>query len=115
VNLQITGIALARLVTGAFLVLPIFVYILMRYSKISIGELLSSIAPSAVSAAATVAAVWLFQFSGWLSGEKPLLLLIIETILGGTVGLMALLLLDPQLRRFARGLLQRRYVPPLVS
>jgi O-antigen/teichoic acid export membrane protein len=115
VNAQITGIALARLVTGVFLVLPIFVYILMRYSKISLADLLSSIAPAALSAASTVAAVWLFQYSGSWSGEKPIILLITETILGGTVGLLALLVLDPQLRRFARGLLQRRYVPPFVS
>lgn len=106
---QLTGIALSRFVTGGFIVAPVFVYILMRLSGISLRELVESIAPSAIAACSVVGAVFLFQFSGLLAQERPLVLLIVEVAIGGAVGLTVLLSLETQLRTFALGFLQRSF------
>jgi O-antigen/teichoic acid export membrane protein len=110
VQVQIMGIALSKFVTGALLVLPVFAYVLMKLSSVSLREILSSIAPAAASAGSIVLSVTAFHLSGWLAGQKPIVLLLSESVLGGAVGLIVLLGIDVSLRRSIRGLLDRRFV-----
>jgi O-antigen/teichoic acid export membrane protein len=104
---QLMGIALARFATITCIVAPIFLYILMRLSRISFRDVMLAIAPSAASSLAVVAAVSLFKLSGWLAFARPLSLLVAEIFVGGTVGVTVLLVLDTQLRGIVVSLPQR--------
>jgi O-antigen/teichoic acid export membrane protein len=106
---QIAGIASARFVTGALVVTPVYVYILMRLSGISLHDLAAPIAPSALASVSVVGAVMLFQSTGWLATQKPAVLLIVESAIGGIFGLAVLFSLETQLRRSVRGMLQRSF------
>jgi O-antigen/teichoic acid export membrane protein len=106
-NGQIMAIALARFVTGALIVTPIYLYILMQLSEISVHEVTAAVAPSAVASVAVVGAVSLFQYLGWLSNGRPLILLAAEIFIGGVIGLGVLLILDAQLRGVIARILQR--------
>jgi O-antigen/teichoic acid export membrane protein len=112
VQTQITGIAMARFVTGAVLVLPVFVYVLMRLSGVTLREVLGAITPSAVSAGSVIVVVFAFHMSGLLSGQKPLAQLLAETILGGSVGIFVILSLDTSLRKAIKRLFDRRFETP---
>jgi O-antigen/teichoic acid export membrane protein len=115
VSSQIAGIALARFVTGAFLVTPIFLYIFLRLSRISLRDLAATVAPSAISAASVVASVSLFHASGWLEGDRPIVLLMTEVAIGGVIGLVVLFSLETQLRKSVAGLLERSLGRQVVS
>jgi O-antigen/teichoic acid export membrane protein len=104
---QIMGISLARLITGAFLVAPLFVYILMRLCGISLRDFMSSVAPSAISAVTVVVSVLLFDSAGLLQGARPIFVLTAEVAVGGTVGLIVLFGLETQLRKSTVALTQR--------
>ena len=95
---QIIGLSLARFVPGVLIVMPIFLYLLMKLCGISFRDLAGAVAPSALSSAGLVVAVLLFQFYGWPANAKPLTVLIAELAIGGVVGLTLLVLLDKQLR-----------------
>ena len=109
VGWQILGIALARLALTACLVMPIFLFILMRLTGISFGNLASAVMPSALASVGVVGSVTLFQVSGLLVDGKPVVLLIAETIIGGATGLVVLLAFDSQLRRLALSLKQSAF------
>ncbi|MGD0323646.1 MAG: lipopolysaccharide biosynthesis protein [Terriglobia bacterium] len=112
---QLMGIALARFATGALLVTPVFLYLLLRLCKISLRELALTVWPSATSAVSVVAALALFESSGWLRSGKPLVLLLAEVALGGAVGIMVLLALETSLRQSVRGMLQRSFGREAIS
>lgn len=95
---QLIGMSLARFIPGVFIVMPVFLYLLMRLCGISFRDLAASVAPSVIASAGLVVAVILFQFYARPVNAKPLTMLIAELILGGTVGLTLLILLDKQLR-----------------
>ena len=107
IQLQISGIAMARLFTGALIVAPFFVYILMRLSRISLREFALSVGPSAISAGSIVASILLFGSAGYLRTGRPMFLLLVEIALGGVVGVVVLLGLETQLRRSALSLVRR--------
>jgi len=95
---QIVGIALANLVTGAVFVTPVFLYILIRICRITIRELVSSIAPSAIAAATVVGAVMLFDSIGLLGNYPVYISLVADVIVGGCVGLTVLFTIDTKMR-----------------
>jgi hypothetical protein len=107
VNSQIVGIALARFIATVFLVTPVFLYILMRICRISFRALVTAVVPSALSSAGVVLVVAVFQASGFLVTAKPVIVLIVESLIGGTAGLAVLLSLDGQLRLAIFSLVQR--------
>jgi PST family polysaccharide transporter len=115
VSSQITGIAVARFVTGAFLVAPVFVYLFVRLCKISLRELAASVAPSAIAAACVAGSVALFHATGWLASDKPVFLLAAEVGIGGVTGLAVLFSLETQLRKSVVGLLLRSLGRQVVS
>jgi O-antigen/teichoic acid export membrane protein len=98
ISSQIMGIALARFVVGAFLVTPVFLYLLMRLAGIAFRDLVSSITPSVLASLSVALSVLLFHETGLLSTGKPAVLLTAEVLIGGITGLPVLLLLDAQLR-----------------
>jgi O-antigen/teichoic acid export membrane protein len=108
VNLQVLGIAFARFVSGVVLVAPVFMFILMRLSGISLRELAITIAPSAVAAGFIIGSVGLISSFGWISATRPMIRLIIEASVGGMVGLAGLLAFDSSLRILVKGMLAPR-------
>ncbi len=108
ISLQIMGISIARLATGAFLVAPVFLFILMRLSRITFGEFLKLLGPSAVSGVSALLAVSFFHSTQWLQSTRPIILLAAEIMVGGTIGLIVLFGLEQQLRRSLTALLRRQ-------
>jgi O-antigen/teichoic acid export membrane protein/2-polyprenyl-3-methyl-5-hydroxy-6-metoxy-1,4-benzoquinol methylase len=104
---QIMGIALSRFITGTFLVMPVFLYILMRFSGVTARSLFVAIAPSAVSALSVIGVVRLFNSFGWVAAEKSAVTLGIDMVIGGVVGLAVLFALDSQMRNTLKRMLQQ--------
>jgi PST family polysaccharide transporter len=109
IPLQIMGIAMARLFTGALLVAPFFVYILIRLSGLSLREFVLAVIPATVSAASVIGAVVLVDLAGWFQFGRPIILLMAEIAVGGVVGAIVLLGLESQLRKAVSGLLYRSF------
>jgi len=112
---EIMGIALARFVNGALLVTPVFLYLLLRLSGISLRQLIASLAPSVIASASVVGSLLLFQSTGWLAASGPSILLTAEVLIGGITGLVVLLRLDTQLRLAIVAMLQRTIGSRVVS
>jgi hypothetical protein len=106
VDWQVIGIALARAVPNVVFITPVFLYLLMQYARVSLGDLAGALRVPTFSSLSIVAAVYLFRLTGVAADGKPILLLILEIAVGGIVG-GAVLLMDEQLRGIVRGLLQR--------
>jgi PST family polysaccharide transporter len=96
---QVLGIAMARFASGALVFAPIFIYVLLRVSRISLRKFLATISPALSASAATVTAVVLLNLTHLLAELKPISVLVAEVILGGVVGGLTLLALDAQLKR----------------
>jgi len=107
IQLQISGIAMARLFTGALIVAPFFVYILMRLSGLSFREFVLAVMPATASAASIISAVFLVDLAGWFRFGRPIILLLAEVVVGGIVGVFVLLALESQLRKAVSDLLYR--------
>lgn len=101
VEWQVGSIALARLTLGVLFVTPVFLYLLIRISHISVRDLVASTMPSAASGAAALVAVTVFRYSHVLGDCRPLVLLTAEVLIGTLFGLAVLLPLDLQLRLLA--------------
>jgi teichuronic acid exporter len=104
---QLMGIAWARFITGALIVTPVFVYILMRLCGITFRDLVVAIAPSALTSAAVIGGVTLFQAAGWLQHSKLVFLLAAQVLLGALIGSIFLFTFDLQLRGAVVRILQR--------
>jgi O-antigen/teichoic acid export membrane protein len=101
---DIAGIAWARFTTTAVIMAPVFLFWLIRLSKISARDLFKSLMPSLAATAIAVGAVSIVQLSGLFLDRKPIIALIAEILAGATCGLTVLLYLDHQLRTFVVGL-----------
>ena len=104
---QVVGVAVLRLVVGGLIFTPIFLFVLMRFCRIALKEMVAVVTPSACAAAATAAVLMAFSLSGLLGGLKPIVLLTAETTVGGLVAGAVLLALDRQLRAFVFGLMSK--------
>ena len=113
VEWQIGGIALARFFTGALVVTPVFVYIFMRLTKISLRDLGTSIASSAIASAAIVISVMLLSASGLLSKYRPTVVLAAEVVVGTIVGSAVILKLEADLRELVIASFRRMSAPQL--
>ncbi len=115
VGRQIAGIALARFFIGALLVTPVFVYIFMRLTKISLRDLVTSIASSVIASVTIVTSVMLLSASGLLSKNRPAVVLITEVLVGAIVGSAVLLKLEVDLRELLIASLRRIFAPHWVN
>jgi PST family polysaccharide transporter len=106
---QVVSIASARFVSGAFIGTPLYVYTLMRLSGISFRRFTAAIAPSALASVAVVSSVMLIHSMGWATLRSPVVLLIMESAIGGVTGLTVLFSLEGKLRRSVGGMLQRSF------
>lgn len=97
-SLQLIGIGLARFISGALIVAPVFVCILMRLSQISVRQFADAIAPGALAAAGVLVSVMLLGSAPGLAGIKPVFVLASGITLGAVVGTTILLSLEKQLR-----------------
>ena len=88
---QLTALAGARFTLIALLVMPVYLCILMHiFAEIALRDVIQAVLPSAIASISAVGAMVLFQISGWLANGKPLILLIAESVAGGTVGFIVL-------------------------
>ena len=87
VQTQVDAIALARFATGVLVVTPVFGYLLVRLGRISIRELLASIAPSFMAAVAVEVSVFLLSWSRILSDSRSVIELSGAVGTGGACGL----------------------------
>lgn len=104
---EIMGIALARFANGAFLVTPIFLFVLLKTSKLTIRRFVGAIAPATMTAAIIVISVYSLQYFNILPNEKPLISLVTQILVGGISGITVLLSIDEQLRKSVSGVLQK--------
>jgi O-antigen/teichoic acid export membrane protein len=104
---QLMAIAWSRFFTGAIVVTPVFLFILMRLCGITIRDLIVAVAPSALTSAAVIVAVALFHAIGWLQGGKLIYLLAAEVSIGAVIGSFLLLALDLHLRSAVLGIVHR--------
>ncbi|HUB00965.1 MAG TPA: lipopolysaccharide biosynthesis protein [Terracidiphilus sp.] len=111
VHSQVMALAIARIIPGALIVTPTFLFILMRLTRMSVRGIVDAILPSAASSFCVVVAILIVQSIHFLSTVGPPLLLTTETIAGLMAGLPVLVILDARLRR----LFQLRFKRPPVS
>jgi O-antigen/teichoic acid export membrane protein len=112
---QIAAIASARLAVGGLLVLPVFLWLLLRLSGMAFTEVLAVVTPSAVSAVAVLVPVMVFHAMGWMSGAMPLVRLASEVAIGGIAGVTALLAFDAPIRSNVSNLFYRKLGHPIIS
>ena len=105
---QIMTIALSRLVMSTLVVMPVFLFILMRLTQVSLKDLARCVAPATASAASVVGVVRLLEISGLFSHARPALALAVYTVVGGSSGLAVLLGLDTQLKKAVLALLRSK-------
>ena len=107
---QVFGMALARLAVGAGLMMPVYLFLLLRESQITIRELLHTIQSSALAAATAALSVWTLNATGLLSATKPWVNLAGDVIVGGAAAVGTLLVADREVSRrvldLARGRLR---------
>jgi teichuronic acid exporter len=107
VSTQLMGIGAARFITGALLVDPICLFILMRLSGTSFRDIASAIAPGAFAALAVLVVVFLVGSLSSLTGARNVVLLASEIVVGALVGGAVLLTMEKQLRNALMSLLRR--------
>jgi teichuronic acid exporter len=99
VETQLLALASARLFTGALVITPVFLYVLMRITKLTFREFLGSIMPSLLSSAVIAAAVLAVRYTHLLAGHKASIILMGEVVFAALAGVPVLLGLDSRLRR----------------
>lgn len=104
---QVVGISVARFVTIALILTPIFLFFLLRLAQISMKQLIRTVAPSAASAVTVVLAVMALLWTGAPQALPPILGLALAVALGGVVGVSTLLALDIKLQNTTLGLFSR--------
>lgn len=104
IEMQVTSIAVARLLVMGALVIPVFLYLLLKFADISMRDFALLVAPAVLSSVGVVAAVGLFRLLGPVA-SRPLIELIMEIVVGGIAGLAVLLLADSRLRSIVNKLL----------
>ncbi|MHB8539108.1 MAG: lipopolysaccharide biosynthesis protein [Candidatus Dormibacteria bacterium] len=104
---QIFGLAIVRLVTMGLIVVPVYVFLLLRFSRISWKELFATTAPSLLAAGAIGGAVGAFSSSGILGDAHPWIEVIAYAAVGTVAGGTVLLWLDAALRRMVFGLVAK--------
>jgi len=107
ISRQVTGIALARFGVGALLMLPVYVFLLMRHSGVSAREILNAVSPALLSAGLVGGVARLLSTSPL--GLRPIPALIVVGGTAGSIGLAAVISLDAQFRRYALDLYARLF------
>jgi PST family polysaccharide transporter len=109
VSRQVMSIAIANTLTGAFIITPVFLYILIRLCKISFLKLVTTLIPSIMAAVSVICAVILLDASQWFATSRFINVLIAEVFVGGFAGIVVLLTLDLQLRSSIAGMFQKYF------
>ena len=99
ISQEIMGIAAARFITVTLLVMPFFLYILMKECRISVRDLAISAGPAAISSVVVFLSVFVFRMTGMFLNAGPVIQVASQVSVGGVFGSTALLLLDRQLRQ----------------
>lgn len=104
---QLNGMALARAVPNVFFITPVYLYLFIRYARISLRDVLSALSNPVLAGLSIVAAVYLTRVIVGPVWTKPIMLVTVETAIGGAVGAGVLITLDKQLRGVALRLVDR--------
>jgi PST family polysaccharide transporter len=107
VSVQVTGIAITRLITTVLFLLPLLIYVLRKYARITVSAAMQVMRPSLLAATATGLAVVLITLAGLLQNFKLWTAIAIQVALGGAAGVAVLLWLDNALRNAVDDLVRR--------
>ena len=107
VNRQVIELALARAIPNVLFVTPVFLYLLMHFAKVSLGDLVSAVATPVWASFSVLVAVGLLRLTGIANSTGPMTLLAVETATGGVAGLAVLIALDRQVRNVTLQLVSR--------
>ncbi len=107
ISTQLMGIGAARFITGAMIVDPICLYLLMRLSGTSLKDIGSAVFPGILAAVAVLAVVAIFGTLSTLIGARNVTVLAAEVVAGAVVGGAVLITTEKQLRAPIMALLRR--------
>ena len=96
---QVFSIALARLFTAVFLIGPVFVYVLLKLSKISLRDFLVCVLPAVLASVVVVLSVEIVSHLKAIEECRSLITLVVEIVVGAIGGLTTLIFIDPKVRR----------------
>jgi O-antigen/teichoic acid export membrane protein len=104
---QLNGMALARAVPNVLFITPVYLYLLMRFARVSLRDVLAALWNPVRAGLSIVAAVYLLRFIVGSTWTRPIGLVATETAIGGAAGLAVLIMLEKQLRGTARRIAYR--------
>jgi O-antigen/teichoic acid export membrane protein len=103
---QVLSIATARLFTTLFLVIPIFVYLLLDLSDVSLRDLLASTFPAILASIVVLLSVELFRYVGMFQESISVVALAMQVLIGTVAGVITLTCTDSTVRKFLGGVSQ---------
>ena len=112
---QVTGIALARCSTGVLLVTPLYLYLLLRFGRVSMRETVAAVYPSILSALAICASFVAFHFSGLANFPSAILVLSGQILFEGAAAIAVFLAFDRSTRHAVFGMIRQWAKGPVIS
>jgi O-antigen/teichoic acid export membrane protein len=109
VTAQVMGMALARFAVGVVLFGPIFLFLVVRLSRITMSDFASAVGPSLLAASAMTAAILGISRTEVLARLRPVTALSVEVVFGAAIALGALWMLDHNLREQVWMLVSRAF------
>jgi PST family polysaccharide transporter len=98
---QLVGIALGRLVAGVCVVMPVYIFVLLRFGRIPLRSFFAAIVPALSASAITALTVEAVIAGKFLANLRTSSLLAIVIIAGAIAGTTTLLALDRPLRNMS--------------
>jgi PST family polysaccharide transporter len=98
VGWQLNGIALAKAIPNVLFITPLYFYLLMRFARVSLQDVLSVLWNPVCASLSIVAAVYLLRLVVGSTWTRPISLVAAETAIGGAAGLAVLITLEKHLR-----------------
>jgi O-antigen/teichoic acid export membrane protein len=95
---QVLSIAMARLFTTYFFIIPVFIPVLLRESNISLRDFLISVLPGTLAAMAVVLCIAFFRQFATLE-QSGIMALMSEIVVGAFGGITTLVIADQNMRR----------------
>jgi O-antigen/teichoic acid export membrane protein len=115
VEMQVTGIALVRCVSGILLVCPVYFYLLLRFGRVSLREVAHAVMPSILSSLAIFGSSLLLRFSGLVTNLSPAFTLSAQILVGGLSGSVTYFAFDANARYVVSNFLRNCMKSPLFS
>jgi O-antigen/teichoic acid export membrane protein len=105
---QVMGIALTRLAVGALVMMPLYILLLIRYSGVSLLELLRATVPALFGVGVIGIVVPLLSASKFVAAQPAIIALVLLTSIAGLLVLLTVIILDAHVRDYAFSFYTRR-------